>query len=79
MMSTTARQWFRSALCAVGIAACAGFTGCQVSVGGQTLPSPYYLEDDVQYFAPGTEFKLPKEAAAQKAYKADQELQQTTP
>ena len=25
-------------------------TGCQVDVGGQTLPSAYYLQDDIQYF-----------------------------
>jgi hypothetical protein len=54
-------------------------SGCQVSVGGQTLPSPYYLTDDVQYYAPATEFKLSREAAAMKAYKAEQELQQNTP
>ncbi len=41
-------------------------TGCQVDYAGQTLPSPYYLTDDVQYFAPGPEFKLSKEAAAMK-------------
>ena len=29
--------------------------GCQVSVAGQTLPSPYYLHDDVQYFPAGPE------------------------
>ena len=40
------------------------FTGCQVSVGGQTLPSAYYLQDDVQYFPAGPEFKLTREAAA---------------
>jgi hypothetical protein len=39
-------------------------TGCQVEMGGQTLPSPYYLTDDVQYYAPGPEFKLAREAAA---------------
>jgi hypothetical protein len=50
-------------------------TGCQVHVAGQTLPSPWYIEDDVQFFAPGPEFKLSNEAAAQKAYKADQQLQ----
>ena len=33
-------------------------TGCQVDVAGQTLPSPYYLSDDVQYFPAGPEFKL---------------------
>ena len=43
-------------------------TGCQVDVGGQTLPSAYYLQDDIQYFPSGPEFKLSKEAAALKAY-----------
>jgi hypothetical protein len=38
--------------------------GCQVEVAGVTLPSPYYLSDDVQYYAPGPEFKLAREAAA---------------
>ena len=42
------------------------FTGCQVEYAGQTLPSPYYLTDDVQYYAPGPEFKLAREAAAMK-------------
>ena len=42
------------------------FTGCQVEYAGQTLPSPYYLTDDVQYYAPGPEFKLANEAAAMK-------------
>jgi len=37
---------------------------CQVDIGGQTLPSPYWFSDDVQYFAPGPEFKLAREAAA---------------
>lgn len=46
-------------------------TGCQVDVGGQTLPSAYYLHDDIQYFPAGPEFKLAKEAAAQKAYKKE--------
>jgi hypothetical protein len=41
-------------------------TGCQVEMAGQTLPSPYYLTDDVQYYAPGPGFKLAREAAAQK-------------
>ena len=49
--------------------ACAGLavTGCQVDIGGQTLPSAYYLQDDIQYFPAGPEFKLSKEAAALKA------------
>lgn len=46
-----------------GLTALAGLTGCQVDIGGQTLPSPYYLTDDIQYFPAGPEFKLPNEAA----------------
>lgn len=60
------RGWL-SALAMVGLTA----TGCQVDVGGQTLPSAYYLEDDIQYFPAGPEFKLSKEAAAQKAYRKE--------
>ena len=26
-------------------------TGCQVEMAGQTLPSPWYLTDDIQYYA----------------------------
>lgn len=52
-----------------------GSTGCQIVENGQTLPSPYYLYDDVQYFAPGPEFPLSNEAAAQKAYRAEVEAQ----
>ncbi len=49
--------------------------GCQVHVAGQTLPSGYYLQDDIQYFAPGPEFKLEREAAALKAARAEEALQ----
>jgi hypothetical protein len=68
------KRWLAAILCGFGLAAVSS-TGCQVSVGGQTLPSAYYLTDDVQYYAPATEFKLSREAAAMKAYKAEQELQ----
>ena len=54
-------------------------TGCQITEGGQTLPSPWYMYDDIQYFAPGAEFKLSKEAAAQKAYRADEAARRSTP
>jgi hypothetical protein len=49
-------------------------TGCQVALNGQTLPSPYYLQDDVQYFPSGPEFKLPREAAALRAAQAEEKL-----
>ena len=44
--------------------ACGMSTGCQIDVAGQTLPSPWHLSDDVQYYAPGPEFKLANEANA---------------
>ena len=50
---------------------CVGATGCQVYTGGQTLPSPDYVHDDVQYHAPGAEFKLANEAAAAKAHRQE--------
>ena len=58
MTALTKNPWFRSLLCGLGLAMSVSATGCQVSVGGQTLPSAYYLTDDVQYYAPATEFKL---------------------
>ena len=42
---------------------CLGSIGCQTTRNGQTLPSPYYLTDDIQYFPAGPEFLLSKEAA----------------
>ncbi len=78
MTAKTTKKRVRLVLCGLGLAACLSATGCQVSVGGQTLPSPYYLKDDVQYYASGTEFKLPREAAHLKAYKTELELQQAT-
>lgn len=41
-----------------------GSIGCQVEVAGMTLPSPWYLHDDVQYYAPGPDFPLANEEAA---------------
>jgi hypothetical protein len=43
----------------------------------QTLPPPWsgIGNDDIHYFAPGPEFKLSREAAARKAFKADLEAQ----
>ncbi|QDV62798.1 MULTISPECIES: hypothetical protein [Crateriforma] len=50
----------------------AAATGCQSSINGQTLPSAYYLQDDVQYFPVGPEFKLSREAAALQAARAEE-------
>ena len=69
-------RWRRSLLHACGMLAISAATGCQVDIGGQTLPSPYHLTDDVQYFAPGPEFKFAKEAAAMKEAAAQQRQEQ---
>ena len=47
-------------------------TGCQVDVGGQTLPSPYYIYDDIQYFPKGPKFQLSNEAKAMQSYSEDE-------
>jgi hypothetical protein len=49
-------------------------TGCQSSLNGQTLPSAYYLQDDIQYFPKGPEFLLPREAAALQAARAQEKI-----
>jgi len=69
------RRGPRMLLLGLGLLAGMGLAGCQVDTGGQTLPSPYYMSDDVQYYPPGSEFKLAKEAAAMKAYNQDQAQQ----
>jgi hypothetical protein len=47
-------------------------SGCQTTIGGQTLPSAYYLRDDIQYFPAGPEFQLTKQVQAIEDYKASQ-------
>jgi hypothetical protein len=76
-MMTISPTSLRNLVCGLGLALVAfSSTGCQGVYNGQTLPSAYYLTDDIQYFPPGPEFKLSREAAAMKAYKADLEAQQ---
>jgi hypothetical protein len=75
MKSKPSKGWMHAMLCGAVLAAAVTATGCQVSVSGQTLPSPYYVYDDVQYFPPGPEFKLTQEANLMKAYNADQQAQ----
>ncbi len=45
------------------------FAGCTVEIGGNALGNAH--GNDVQYFPSGHEFKLDREAAAQRAYEAD--------
>jgi hypothetical protein len=78
-MKGSSNRWhlLRTVLFGLGLLASVGLTGCQIETGGQTLPSPYYMHDDVQYFPPGPEFKLAREAAAMKAYNQEQAQQAT--
>ncbi|QDT48846.1 MULTISPECIES: hypothetical protein [Symmachiella] len=48
------------------------FVGCQTSVGGQTLPSAYYLRDDMQYYPHGPEDQLTNQINAIEQYKLEQ-------
>lgn len=79
MKSTRAARWSFWALSGGCLLAAIGSTGCQSTVGGQSLPSAYYYTDDVQYYSPSQEFKLAKEVAAMKSYKADQQTRQQQP
>jgi hypothetical protein len=47
-------------------------SGCQTTISGQTLPSAYYLRDDVQYFPAGPETQLPNARKAIADYNASQ-------
>ena len=53
------------------IASSALLSGCQTTIGGQTLPSPDYLTDDVQYFPAGPEFKLTNQVEAARKQAAE--------
>jgi hypothetical protein len=57
-------RFARLILTAIGLVGTLGSIGCQVDTAGMTLPSPRYLHDDVQYFAPGHDFPLANEEAA---------------
>lgn len=76
MKTTTGRPGFLLSL-AAAVASGAIFTGCQTTIGGQTLPSPDYLTDDVAYFPAGPENKLSNQIEASKKQQAEKKrLQQ---
>ena len=74
MKSNHSKGWMHALTFGIVLAVAAS-TGCQVSSSGQTLPSPYYIRDDVQYFPAKAEFKLSEEANMMKAYNANREAQ----
>jgi hypothetical protein len=73
MNSTWTRSFKLLSLLGLTAVAVIPTVGCTVDIGGQTLPSAYYLKDDIQYFPPGYEFKLQREADEQKAYREEVE------
>lgn len=72
MKSVASKSLFTKAVMSLGLVCIAASTGCQVDVGGQILPSPYYFDQDISYFPRGPEFKLQREASAMKAYRDEQ-------
>ncbi len=72
-MISQARQ--SRSLCAIllAVAGSALLSGCQTQIGGQTLPSAFYLRDDIQYFPAGPEDLLPNQKRALAEYRAEQE------
>jgi hypothetical protein len=58
----------------LGLAAVLSAAGCQSDFNGQVLPSAWWQTDDVQYFPPGSEFRLSREAAAMQAAKRNAAL-----
>ena len=51
-------------------------TGCQLSQNGQTLPSPWYLDNKIQFFPAGNEFQYQQEVDRMKKEQVDRELAQ---
>lgn len=60
------------ALVLAGLLASATVSGCQTTIGGQTLPSATYLRDDIQFYPAGPEFKLYNTERAMEEYRAAQ-------
>ena len=69
LQTVLSRKLVAGALC---LGAVSALTGCQTDIGGQTLPSAFYLRDDVQYFPHGPEELLPNQKRALSEYRAEQ-------
>ena len=52
------------------------FSGCQLTQNGQTLPSPYYLDNEIQYFPAGSEFQFQGEVDRMKREQVTRQLSQ---
>ena len=75
MGSKCLRRVARTGLLGLAMVVAIGATGCQVDIGGQVHPSPYYMSDDVQLFTAGPEFQHSNEAAALRQQAQEEALQ----
>jgi hypothetical protein len=73
MDRNTISRWPMAFVFLGGLGLMAVSSGCQTTVGGQTLPSAYYLLDDVQYFPAGPEFVLTREVEEHENYRLRQQ------
>lgn len=80
MKTNRIKSWQRWILLASGVFSVATTTGCgfQTQIAGQTLPSAYYIRDDVQYFPAGPEDRLPLMRAEIERYNADREAMENS-
>ena len=72
MKITRISNWSRIALLACGLFAVTAI-GCQTDIGGQSLPSGYYLGDDIQFFPAGPEFIIPNQVRALEEYRLERQ------
>ena len=72
MKLTFQKTWTKGILLLGGLL-CFSFTGCQTNIAGQTLPSAYFLRDDVQFYPAGPETKLINQIQALEEYKIQQQ------
>ncbi len=71
------RRWTITGLLAALLLGTLPFiVGCQLSQNGQTLPSPWYLDNKIQYFPSGNEFQYQQEVDRMKREEADRKLAQ---
>ena len=72
MKLTFHKKWTKGILLLGGLL-CISLTGCQTNIAGQTLPSAYFLRDDVQFYPAGPETKLINQIQALEEYKIQQQ------
>ena len=72
-MKLTFHQTWTKGILLFGGLLCLSFTGCQTNIAGQTLPSAYFLRDDVQFYPAGPETKLINQIQALEEYKIQQQ------